>query len=164
VEESETVRAAMDKGEDALKMAKESYVAALRSAEEKRVEAVQLSSVYLTAAQEHMVTLLEAEQGKKLYERTQKLLDLARRKTVELQNKPLVMIATEQLEVNYKLACKSVQAAQNWVAVVLGYQKKEIPAGEHIVAKQIELVSALEMGVEGLDDVQNAQKKGKPTA
>jgi len=164
VEESETVRAAMDKGEDALKLAKESYVAALRSAEVKRVEAVQLSSVYLTAAQEHMATLLDAEQGKKLYERTQKLLDLARRKTVELQQKPLVMIATEQLEANYKMACKSVQAAQDWVAVVLGYQKEEMPVGEQVVAKQIELVSALEMGVVGCDGVQNIHESGKPMA
>lgn len=154
----------MEKGGDALKLANESYVAALRSAEEKRVEAVQLCSIYLTAAQEHMVTVLNAEQGKKLYERTQKLLDLARRKTVELQNKPLLMIATEQLEAKYKLAGKSVQAAQEWVAVVLGYQKEEIPAGQQVVAKQIELVSALEMGVEGVEDIQNVQEKGEPMA
>jgi len=154
----------MDKGGDAVKVAKESYSAALILAEEKRVEAVQLSSVYLTAAQEHMVAFSEAEQGKKLYERTQKLLDLARQKTVELQKKPLLMIATEQLEANYKYACRSVQAAQDWVSVILGYQKEEIPVGKEVVAKQIELVSALEMGVELVADIHTEQGKIKPAA
>jgi len=155
VEESTTVTAAREAGEDALKLANESYVAALRSAEEKRVEAIQLTSVYLTAAQEQMVALSETEQGKKLKERTQKLFELTRQKTAELQEEPFVKIATEQLEANYKLALKSVQAAQDWVAAVLGYQKEEKPAGEQVVATQNELVSALEEGVEGVQDVED---------
>lgn len=66
VEESVTVKVAMEAGGDAIKVANESYLAALITAEEKRIEALQLSSVYLTAAQEHMVALSESEQGKKL--------------------------------------------------------------------------------------------------
>jgi len=66
VEESVTLKKAVETGGEALKRANESYVAALQVAEEKRVEAVQLCSVYLTAAQEHMVTLSETERGKQL--------------------------------------------------------------------------------------------------
>jgi len=66
VEESETLKAAIDTGGDAIKAANESYLASLSTAEQKRIEALQLSSVYLTAAQEHMVALSESEQGKKL--------------------------------------------------------------------------------------------------
>jgi len=153
VEESTTVIAAKELGEDALKMANKSYSAALISAEEKRVEAIQLSSVYLAAAQERMVALAETEQGKKLKERTQKLLELTRQKTAELQEEPFVKIATEQLEANYKLAWKSVQAAQDWVAAVLGYQNEEKPAGEQVVARQNELVSVLEEGVKDIEDI-----------
>jgi len=155
VEESATVKAAKGMGEDALKLATESYVAALISAEEKRVEAIQLSSVYLAAAQEQMVALSETEQGKMLKQRTQKLLELTRQKTAELQEEPFMKIATEQLEANYKLAWKSVQAAQDWVTAVLGYQKEEKPAGEQVVAKQKELISALEEGVEGVKDIED---------
>lgn len=155
VEESTAVTAAREAGEDAFKLANKSYVAALISAEEKRVEAIQLSSVYLTAAQEQMVALSETEQGKKLKVRTQKLLELTRQKTAELQEEPFVKIATEQLEANYKLAWKSVQAAQDWVAAVLGYQKEEKPSGEQVVATQNELVSVLEKGVEGVKDIED---------
>lgn len=155
VEESTTVTAAREAGEDALRLANKSYVAALRSAEEKRVEAIQLTSVYLTAAQEQMVALSETDQGKKLKERTHKLLELTRQKSAELQEEPFVKIASEQLEANYKLAWKSVQAAQDWVAAVLGYQKEEKPAGEHVVAKQNELVSVLEKGAEGVKDIED---------
>jgi len=150
VEESVTLKVAMETGGDAMKAANESYLAALITAEQKRIEALQLSSVYLTAAQEHMVALSESEQGKKLWERTQKLLELTRQKTVELQREPLVMIATQQLEANYKLACRSLQAAQQWVAAILGYQKEATPASEQVVASQIELVSALENGAKGI--------------
>jgi len=125
VEESATVKAAMEKGGDALMMAKESYIAAIVSAEEKRVEAVQLSSVYLSAAQVYMMALSETEQGKRLKARTQKLLELTRQKSADLQEARLVKIATKQLEANYNLACKSVQAAQDWVTAVMGYQKEE---------------------------------------
>jgi len=149
------VTAAREAGEDALRLANKSYVAALRSAEEKRVEAIQLTSVYLTAAQEQMVALSETDQGKKLKERTHKLLELTRQKSAELQEEPFVKIASEQLEANYKLAWKSVQAAQDWVAAVLGYQKEEKPAGEHVVAKQNELVSVLEKGAEGVKDIED---------
>merc|ERR1719397_425278 len=142
-------------GEDALKLANQSYVPALIAAEEKRVEAIQLASVYLAAAQEQMVALSETEQGKKLKERTQKLLELTRQKTAELQEEPFMKIATEQLEANYKLAWKSVQAAQDWVAAVLGYQREEKPAGEQVVATQNELVSVLEKGAEGVKDIED---------
>jgi len=155
VEESATLIAAREAGEDALRLANKSYVAALISAEEKRVEAIQLSSVYLTAAQVQMVALSETEQGKKLKERTQKLLELTRQKTAELQEEPFVKVAAEQLEANYKLAWKSVQAAQDWVAAILGYQKEEKPAGEQVVATQNELVSVLEKGVEGVQDIED---------
>lgn len=155
MEESTAVTAAREAGEDALKLANKSYVAALISAEEKRVEAIQLSSVYLTAAQEQMVALSETEQGKKLKVRTQKLLELTRQKTAELQEEPFVKIATEQLEANYKLAWKSVEAAQDWVAAVMGYQKEEKPSGEQVVATQNELVSVLEKGVEGVKDIED---------
>lgn len=155
MEESTAVTAAREAGEDALKLANKSYVAALISAEEKRVEAIQLSSVYLTAAQEQMVALSETEQGKKLIVRTQKLLELTRQKTAELQEEPFVKIATEQLEANYKLAWKSVEAAQDWVAAVMGYQKEEKPSGEQVVATQNELVSVLEKGVEGVKDIED---------
>merc|ERR1719285_1633430 len=94
VEESVTLKAAMETGGEALKRTNESYLAALQVAEEKRVEAVQLCSVYLTAAQEHMVTLSETERGMQLWEGTQKLLELTKRKTAELQEKPMVMVAT----------------------------------------------------------------------
>jgi len=144
------VTAAREAGEDALKLANKSYVAALVSAEEKRVEAIQLCTVYLAAAQERMVALSETEQGKKLKVRTQKLLELTKQKTAELKEEPFVKIATEQLEANYKLAWKSVQAAQEWVAAVLGYQREEKAAGEQVVARQNELVSVLEQGVEGV--------------
>jgi len=153
LEESAAVKAAREVSEDALKLADKSWVAALISAEEKRVEAIQLSSVYLAAAQERMVALSETEQGKKLKVRTQKLLEMTRQKTAELQEEPLVKMATEQLEANYKLAWKSVQAAQDWVAAVLGYQREEKPAGEQVVARQNELVSVLEKGVEGVKDI-----------
>jgi len=66
VEESITLKAAMETSGDALKLTNESYIATLICAEEKRVEAVQLCSVYLTAAQEHMVALSDTEQGKML--------------------------------------------------------------------------------------------------
>jgi len=155
VEESATVTAAREAGEDALKLANKSYIAALISAEEKRVEAIQLSSVYLTAAQERMVALAETEQGKKLKVRTQKLLELTRQKTAEFQEEPFVKVATEQLEANYKLAWKSLQAAQDWVAAVLGYQREEQPAGEQVVATQNELVSVLEKGAQGVKDIED---------
>jgi len=77
-------------------------------------------------------------------------LELTRQKTVELQKEPLVVIATQQLEANYKLACRSLQAAQQWVAAILGYQKEATPASEQVVASQIELVSALENGAKGI--------------
>jgi len=82
-------------------------------------------------------------------------LELTKRKTAELQEKPMMMIATKQLESNYQLACKTVQAAQNWVAAVLGYLKKEKPEREQVVAKQIELVTVLKKGVEGVVDIED---------
>jgi len=98
-----------------------------------------------------MVALSETEQGKKLKVRTLKLLELTKQKTAELQEEPFVKMATEQLEANYKLAWKSVQATQDWVAAVLGYQREQT-AGEQVVASQSELVSVLEKGVEGVKD------------
>jgi len=149
VEQSVAVTKAKETGGEALRLANESYLAAVKYAEEKHVEAVQLSSVYLAAAQEQMVALSETEQGKKLQDRTQRLLDLTKRKTEEVKEQPLVKIATDQLEANYKLASESLKAAQDWVAAVLGYQKEGKPAGEQIVARQIDLVNALESGAEG---------------
>lgn len=90
-------------------------------------------------------------------------MELAKRKTAELQNEPLVVIATKQLEENYKLACRSVQAAQQWVAAVLGYQNKETAANQQVVASQIELVSALENGMRGIIDIEDVCES-KPTA
>jgi len=164
VEESATVKTAMEKGGDALLRAKESYVAALVSAEEKRVEAVQLSSVYLSTAQEYIVALSETQQGNSLKDRTQKLLELTRQNSVDLQEARLVKIVTKQLETNYKLACKSVQAAQDWVTAVMGYQKEEKQAREQVFARQIELVSVLEKGAEGVVDMEYVLEKRKPTA
>jgi len=146
VDESVAVTKAKETGGDALKLANDSYLAAVKYAEEKHVEAVQLSSVYLTAAQEQMVALSETEQGKKLQEKTQRLLDLTKRTTEEVKEKPMVKTATEQLEANYKSASESLKAAQDWVAAVLGYQKEGKPAGDQIVARQIELVDRLEEG------------------
>lgn len=151
VDESAAVTKAKETGGDALKLANESYAAAFTYAEEKRVEAVQLSTVYLVAVQEQMIALTETEQGKKLQERTQNLLDMTRRKTEEVKEQPLVKNAAEQLEANYKFATESVKAAQDWVAAVLGYQKEGKPAGEELVVRQIELVNALESGAEGVE-------------
>jgi len=151
VEESVAVTKATETGGEALRLANESYAAAFKYAEEMKVEAIQLSSVYLVAAQEQMVALGDTEQGKKLQERTQNLLDITRRKTEEVKEQPIVKNATEQLEANYKLASESVKAAQDWVAAVLGYQKEGKPAGEQTVARQIELVNVLESGAEGVE-------------
>jgi len=151
VEESVAVTKAKETGGDAFKMANESYLAAVAYAEEKRVEAVQLSSLYLSAAQEQMVALSETDQGKMLQERTQKLLDLTKRTTDEVKEQPLVKSATERLDANYKSASASLKAAQDWVAAVLGYQKEGKPAGDQIVARQIQLVNALESGAEGAE-------------
>jgi len=151
VEESVAVTKAKEAGGDALKLANESYEAACKYAEEKRVEAVQLSTLYLTAAQEQMVALTETEQGKKLQEKTQNLLDMTRRKTEEVKEQAIVKNATEQLEANYKLATESVKAAQDWVTAVLGYQKEGKPAGDETVARQIQLVNVLESGAEGVE-------------
>jgi len=151
VETSVAVTKAKETGGEAFQLANDSYLAAVKYAEEKHVEAVQLSSVYLTAAQEQMVALSETEQGKKLKERTQRLLDLTKRTTEEVKEQPLVKTATEQLEANYKSASASLKAAQDWVAAVLGYQKEGKPAGDQIVARQIELVNALESGAEGTE-------------
>jgi len=90
-------------------------------------------------------------------------LDLTRLKTAELQTETFVMIASQQLEANYKLACRSVQAAQQWVAAVLGYQKEETPTREKVVARQIELVSALENGAKGIIDNEDVLES-KPAA
>jgi len=150
-EENVAVIKARETGGEALRLANESYARAFAFAEEKRVEAVQLSSVYLTAAQEQMVALTETEQGKNLQERTQKLLDLTRQKADEVKEQPLVKNAADQLEANYKIACDSVKAAQDWVAAVLGYQKDGKPDGDELVLRQIELVNNLESGAEAAE-------------
>jgi len=151
VEESAAVTKAKETGGEALRLANESYNTALVFAEEKRVEAVQLSTVYLTAAQEQMVALTETEQGKKLQERTQALLDMTKKRTDEMKEQPLVKSAAEQLDANYKLAADSLKAAQDWAAAVLGYQKEGKPADEEIVARQAELVKVLESGAEAAE-------------
>jgi len=151
VEESAAVTKAKEIGGDALRLANESYNTALAFVEEKRVEAVQLSTVYLTAAQEQMVALTETEQGKKLQERTQALLDMTKKRTDEMKEQPLVKSAAEQLDANYKLAADSLKAAQDWAAAVLGYQKEGKPADEEIVARQAELVKVLESGAEAAE-------------
>merc|ERR1719494_1300421 len=76
VKESASVTKAKEIGGGALTMANESYAAAWSLAEEKRLEAVKLSSIYLTAAQEQLSSLVETDQGKKLQERTKKLFEL----------------------------------------------------------------------------------------
>jgi len=151
VEESAAVTKAKETGGEALRVANESYNSALAFAEEKRVEAVQLSTVYLTAAQEQMVALTETEQGKKLQERTQALLDITKKRTDEMKEQPLVKSAAEQLDANYKLASDSLKAAQDWAAAVLGYQKEGKPADEEMVAKQAELVTVLESGAKAAE-------------
>lgn len=151
VEESAAVTKAKETGGDALRLANESYNTAFAFAEEKRVEAVQLSTVYLTAAQEQMVALTETEQGKALQERTQALLDMTKKKTDEMKEQPLVKTAAEQLDANYKLAADSLKAAQDWAAAVLGYQKEGKPADEEMVARQAELVKVLESGAEAAE-------------
>jgi len=151
VEESAAVTKAKETGGEALRVANESYTTALAFAEEKRVEAVQLSTVYLTAAQEQMVALTETEQGKKLQERTQALLDMTKKKTDEMKEQPLVKSATEQLDANYKLAADSLKAAQDWAAAALGYQKEGKPADKEMVARQTELVNVLESGAKAAE-------------
>jgi len=150
VEESVAVTKAKEIGGDALVKANESYAAAWTLAEEKRLEAVKLSSVYLTAAQVQLVALVETEQGKKLRERTKKLLELTKSKTSDL---PLIKSAATQLEVSYKLASECVKAAQDWVTTVLGYQNEGSSSGVKIVTKQMELVDVLESGAEPGDDI-----------
>jgi len=147
VEESKAVTQAKETGGDALKRANESYAAALLYAEQKRLEAIQLSSLYLAAAQEQMVALSETSEGRKLQERTQNLLDLTKKKAAELQEKPAVKNATEQLEQSVKLAAVSVQAAQDWVTAVTKSQQAGKAGGDQIL-KQIELVEILESGAE----------------
>jgi len=151
VEESAAVAKAKETGGEALRVANESYNTALAFAEEKRVEAVQLSTVYLTAAQEQMVALTETEQGKKLQERTQALMDMTKKKTDEMKEQPLVRSATEQLDANYKLAAASLKAAQDWAAAALGYQKEGKPADKEMVARQAELVTVLESGAKATE-------------
>jgi len=144
-------RQGWESGAEARRVANESYNTALVFAEEKRLEAVQLSTVYLTAAQEQMVALTETEQGKKLQERTQALLDMTKKRTEEMKEQPLVKSAADQLDANYKLAADSLKAAQDWAAAVLGYQKEGKPADEEMVARQAELVKVLESGVEAAE-------------
>jgi len=151
VEESAAVTKAKETGGEALRLATESYNTALAFAEEKRVEAVQLSTVYLTAAQEQMVALSETEQGKKLQERTQALLDMTKKRTDEMKEQPLVKNAAEQLDANYKLAAESLKAAQDWAAAVLGYQKEGKPADEEMVLRRVELVDILESGAKAAE-------------
>jgi len=90
--ESANVKTATKTAGNTPQLAIESYDAALLSAREKLVEAVQLSAIYLTAAQEHMVALTESDLGQRLRERTKKLLDLSRQ--IELRN-PSVMVAAQ---------------------------------------------------------------------
>jgi len=151
VEESVAVAKAKETGGETLRLANESYAKAFKYAEEKRLEAVQLSTVYLVAAQEQMVALGETEQGKKLQETTKNLLDMTRRKTEEVKEQAIVKNATEQLEASYKLASQSVKAAQDWVAAVIGYQKDGKSAKDQTVAMQSELVEILKSGAEGVD-------------
>jgi len=153
VDESVAVTKAKEAGGEALRLANVSYEAAFAYAEQKRVEALQLSTVYMTAAQDQMISLSETEQGKKLKERTNMLYELTKSKTAELQERPLVKNATEQLEANYKLASDSVTAAQDWVTSILGYQKEGKPGGDKIIENQLELVAFLESGAEtGAED------------
>jgi len=65
-----------------------------------------------------------------------------------------VKIETKQLNANYKLAFKSVQAAQDWVTAVVGYQKEERQAREQVFVRQVELASLLEKGLEGVVDME----------
>jgi len=142
VEESEAVTRAKETGGDALKAANESYSLALDYAEQKRVEAVKLTSVYLVAAQEQMVALSESEKGQELQKRTQSLLEQTRQKKAALQERPIVRSATLQLRQSYDMANASVQAAQDWVSAVVKSQS-EGKAGEDQIQKQIELVEVL---------------------
>jgi len=145
IEESKAVTQAKETGGDALKRANESYALALSYAEEKRIEAVQLSSVYLATAQEQMVALSESEEGKKLQQRTQDLLEITRKKKAEVKESELVKSSTQRLEHSCKLASESVQAAQDWVTAVVKSQKDGKAEGDQIL-KQIELVEILKNG------------------
>jgi len=148
--ESANVKIKKKIGGNELKLANESYDAAVLSAREKLVEAIQLSAIYLTAAQKHMVALRESEQGQRLLKRTKTLLDVGILKAAELR-KPLVMVSPQWLVSNCKVALKSVRAAQDWVVVVLlyRYQKEEKKAKKQVVAQQMELVRSLEQGLAG---------------
>jgi len=148
--ESANVKIKKKTGGNELKLANESYDAAVLSAREKLVEAIQLSAIYLTAAQKHMVALRESEQGQRLWKRTKTLLDVGKLKAAELR-KPLVMVSPQWLVSNCKVALKSVRAAQDWVVVVLlyRYQKEEKKAKKQVVAQQMELVRSLEQGLAG---------------
>jgi len=140
VEESAVVTSTRAIGGDALKLAEESYNGALQYAEKQRIEALNLTLMYLAAAQDQMSFITEYEQGKILVERTQKLIKLVTSVSGELKPSK----SAERLDASYKQASEMVKSAQDWVSAVMGFQKVGKLADDKRLAAQFDLVEALE--------------------
>lgn len=140
VEENAVVTSTKVIGGDALKLAEESYNGALEFAEKRRVEALNLTLMYLAAAQDQMSFITESEQGKNLVARTQKLIELAKKMPSDLHPSKSV----ERLDASYKQASDMVKSAQDWVFAVAGFQKEGKLADDKRVKAQFDLIEALE--------------------
>jgi len=143
IEENVIVTNSKAIGGDALKLAEVSYNKALQYAERQRVDTINLTLMYLAAAQDQMSALKMNEQGMKLAERTQKLIDIVKSMPGEFQPSK----SAELLDARYKQAVEIVKYAQDWVSAVLGYQKKGEASDDQRVAAQFDLVEALESEV-----------------
>jgi len=140
VEENAVVTSTKAIGGDALKLAEQSYNGALQYAEKQRVEATNLTLMYLAAAQDQMSFITESEQGKNLVERTQKLIELAKKMPSDLHPSKSV----ERLDSSLKQASGMVKSAQDWVSAVLGFQKEGKLADDKRVKAQFDIIEALE--------------------
>jgi len=127
-------------GGDALKLAEESYNKALQYAERQRVDTINLTLMYLAAAQDQMSGLNMSEQGTKLGERTQRLINIVRSMPGELQ----LLKSAERLDMKWNQAVEIAKYAEDWVSAVLGYQKEGDASDDKRVAAQFDLVEALE--------------------
>jgi len=143
IEENAIVSRSKAIGGDALRLAEESYSGALQYAEKKRVDTINLSLMYLAAAQDQMSAITKSEQGKKLAERTQKLIDLVKSMPGEL----LKSKSKERLDERYLQAGGIVKSAQDWVSAVSGCQKQKNNIEDQRLAAQFDLVEALESEV-----------------
>jgi len=140
VEENAVVTSTKAIGGDALKLAEESYNGALQYAEKQRVEATNLTLMYLAAAQDQMSFITESEQGKNLVERTKKLIELAKK----VPSDHLPAKSVERLDSSYKQASEMVKSAQDWVSAVLGFEKEGKEADDKRVLAQFQIIEALE--------------------